>query len=144
LTLELVCALERFARLWQSTSFTTELAPVQWAALRFMARVAAERRTQAELAAYSGVVASSASRTVGSLSRKGLVAVRPGGRGRQTLVELTEDGHRLLARDPLRQLTATLAGLEREEKARLIDCFNRFAEIMVRLEFCGDAAAAES
>jgi DNA-binding MarR family transcriptional regulator len=134
LTLKAVTVLEQFSRILQSTCFTADLAPVQWSALRFISRAAPEQRTQAGLAAFSGVRTSSACRTVALLKRKGLVAVKPGADGgRQMYIELTEAGRSLLTRDPLRNLTDMVAGMDRGEKTRLLDRLGQMSAQLLSL-----------
>jgi DNA-binding MarR family transcriptional regulator len=131
LLVELVSALERFARLVHSTSFTNELASVQWSALRFLSRSQPEHRTQGHLAGFSGVAPSSASRTVAALARKGLITVRRSGPGRQTRIELTDAGRSMLNRDPLRGLARVLETLEEGEKRHLLARFDEIAAAML-------------
>lgn len=106
----------------QSLCFTKDLAPVQWSALRYLAKAGAAARTVSGLAAYSGVNQSSASRTIQLLQGKGLVTIETDPRdNRVRRVTLSQAGCDLLQRDPLATLAAAVDGLDAPEKLALGD-----------------------
>ena len=76
-TLAIAALMEQLGRQVQNLCFTEELAPVQWAALRYFAKAGPVARTASGLAAYSGVNVSSASRTIRLLRSKGLATIAP-------------------------------------------------------------------
>lgn len=106
---------EQLARQVQNICLTKELAPVQWSALRYLAKAGPSARTVSGLTAYSGVNQSSATRTVQLLLKKGLVDVRK--ERRFKLISLTDKGRELLARDPLEQLATAVQVLTPGDKA---------------------------
>ena len=118
---------EQLGRQVQNLCFTKELAPVQWAALRYLAKAGPAASTVSGLAAYSGVNVSSASRTVQALHGKQLVSVEMDSRdGRVRQVQLTEAGRHLLERDPLNVLAAAVeAALAVEERRALRDLLEK-------------------
>lgn len=81
-----------------------------------------------ELAAFSGVNPSSASRTVSLLKGKGLVTASadPDNQRRQT-IDLTEDGWNALNADPLADLLRVVSRLSLDDKITL----RRLTEIVV-------------
>jgi DNA-binding MarR family transcriptional regulator len=114
--------IEQLARRTQNLCFTKELAPVQWSALRFLAKAGASARTVSGLAAYSGVNQSSASRTIQLLADKKLVEVGIDTEdARIRLVSLTSAGRELLERDPLFALAAAVERLDPTEQVALRD-----------------------
>lgn len=114
--------LEQLGRQVQALCFTKDLAPVQWSALRFLAKAGASARTVSSLATYSGVRLSSASRTAQLLLSKGLVTVQPHpDDNRFKQITLTEAGRDLLQRDPLEALAAAVDSLGGQDQLALRD-----------------------
>lgn len=113
--------IEQLGRQVQNLCFTRELAPVQWSALRYFAKVGPSARTVSGLAAYSGVNLSSASRTIQLLHKKGLAEISAvPGDNRVRRVSLTSAGRALLERDPLYGLAeAADEALNMEEQTGL-------------------------
>jgi DNA-binding MarR family transcriptional regulator len=105
------------------------LKPVQWEALRYLARANRFSRTPGALAAYLGSTKGTVSQTLTTLERKGLVAKREGDRDRRSVrLAVSEAGDRLLARDPLRHARAVLDALDdalREELGRGLEAWLR-------------------
>lgn len=125
---EVTLLIEHLSRLVHGLGYTERLAPVQWSALRYFARVEGGKRTVSGLAAFSGVNPSSASRTVGLLRDKGLIEtfVEPGDQRRQK-IELTAEGWQILAMDPLSDLLTVISRLATDDKVAL----RRLAEALV-------------
>lgn len=114
--------MEQLVRQVQNLCFTKDLAPVQWSALRFLAKAGPAARTVSGLAAYSGVNQSSASRTIQLLQKKGLVSIGTDPQdNRIRRVALSESGRDLLTRDPLATLAAAVETLKPEQKESLRD-----------------------
>ncbi len=112
--------IELIARRIQNMCFTKDLAPVQWSALRFLAKAGPAARTASGLAAYSGVNQSSASRTIQLLARKQLVVISVDDNdGRVRRISLSPKGQRLLERDPLFTLVAAMERLAPDEQIAL-------------------------
>ncbi|MBI5162955.1 MAG: MarR family transcriptional regulator [Magnetospirillum sp.] len=104
--------LEHVARMVQVACFTDKLPPVQWSALRYLARADTVDRSIGGLSAFSGVNRSSASRTIAALAKKGLITAELHDKGRRNRkVELTSAGWRMLDDDPLEALAHHLASL---------------------------------
>lgn len=105
--------IERFTCALARRETAHGLNPAQWAALRYIAEPGGEN----ELPTISGfarlrlTTLSSASQTVSSLVRLGLVARASAPDKRQRPLELTPEGQALLKRDPLRHLGTVIAGL---------------------------------
>lgn len=105
--------IERFTCALARRETAQGLNPAQWAALRYIA----DPGKETELPTISGfarlrlTTLSSASQTVSSLVRLGLVARSAAADRRQRPLELTENGRTLLKRDPLRHLGVLIAGI---------------------------------
>ncbi len=108
--------LERFACALARRESANGLNPAQWAALRYIAQPAetAEIPTISGFARLRLTTPSSASQTVSSLVRLGLVARASAPDKRQRPLELTAEGRLLLKRDPLRHLATLVAGISSE------------------------------
>jgi DNA-binding MarR family transcriptional regulator len=105
--------LERFTCALARRESAHGLNPAQWAALRYIAHPGSEM----ELPTISGfarlrmTTLSSASQTVSSLVRAGLVTRAAAPDKRQRPLQITAEGQLLLKRDPLRHLGTLIAGL---------------------------------
>ena len=112
----IVNQLERFACALARRESAHGLNPAQWAALRYIAQRAGEQEppTISGFARLRLTTPSSASQTVSSLVRLGLVTRASAADKRQRPLELTVEGHALLKRDPLRHLASLVAGLSTE------------------------------
>ena len=118
--------IEQLGRQVQNICFTKDLAPVQWSALRFLAKSASAARNVSGLAAYSGVNASSASRTIQQLLQKKLVSIATGPwDNRVKTVSLTQSGRDLLERDPLDNLADVVSLLTPAEQVALRDILEK-------------------
>ena len=112
----IVNQLERFACALARREAAQGLNPAQWAALRYIAQSAGEQEvpTISGFARLRLTTPSSASQTVSSLVRLGLVARASAADKRQRPLELTQQGQTLLKRDPLKHLASMVAGLSSE------------------------------
>lgn len=120
--------LEQTARNIYEDRGPAHLHPVQWSALRFFARANRSARSVAGLARYLGVTLGPASRTVGALRKNGLVDARKDPRdGRSSIISLTEEGRRVLERDPILRLAGAIEDLPGEHAAALGDCLARLS-----------------
>lgn len=112
--------LELTSRMLHSRGYAYDLFPAQWVALRYFARARQDLRTASELARFQGLANGPVSRTVRTLVQKGLLrkaADQP--KGRAELLELTEVGQGLLARDPMAKLAEVLVTLGAEEQTAM-------------------------
>jgi DNA-binding MarR family transcriptional regulator len=104
---ELIGRLDRLARTGERLG---ALNPVQWEALRYLARANRFSRTPAALAEYLGSTRGTVSQTLIALEAKGFVAKRASARdGRSVDLGLTKSGHAALADDSLAELAGDLA-----------------------------------
>ncbi len=112
----IVNQLERFACALARRECSQGLNPAQWAALRYIAQSPGEQEipTISGFARLRLTTPSSASQTVSSLVRLGLVTRASAADKRQRPLELTAEGQTLLKRDPLRHLASMVAGLSTE------------------------------
>lgn len=108
--------LERFACALARRESADGLNPAQWAALRYIAQSPVEREipTISGFARLRLTTPSSASQTVSSLVRMGLVTRASAADRRQRPLRLTAQGETLLKRDPLRHLASMVAGISSE------------------------------
>ncbi len=98
------------------------LKPSQWTVLRYLAGAAEEARTIGAVARYHLVTHSSASQTVSSLRRAGMVTTTTGEDARVTVVHLTEQAREALRRaDPLLPLGVAIDRLPLQRRTALAD-----------------------
>lgn len=98
------------------------LGPVQWRALRYFATAAASASTLTAYSSHHATTKASASKTLNSLIRKGLMRRIPNpADARSHFIELTETGRRLLAEDPIRPLTAAIGRLGEHDRAAVAE-----------------------
>ncbi len=120
--------LDRLGRMARGLQYAEGLNPAQWESLRFIVRANRYSRTPSALAVYLGTTKGTASQTLIALERKGYITRVPDPNDRRvTHLDLTDDGGRVLARDPLstlsravRQLPDGVAGPLSEGLARLV------------------------
>ena len=111
--------LERLARLIRQASHANALHPVQWEALRYLARANQFSNSPGALAKYMGATKGTVSQTVLSLAKKGLVTKTERlGDSRSIALQLTEQGEKLLGDDPLRDLEKSIAALSDKTRKR--------------------------
>jgi DNA-binding MarR family transcriptional regulator len=105
--------LERFTCALARRETAHGLNPAQWAALRYISNPGgtSELPTISGFARLRLTTLSSASQTVSSLVRLGLVTRAAAPDKRQRPLELTAEGQVLLKRDPLRHLGTLIAGV---------------------------------
>ena len=111
--------LERLARLIRQAGHASSLHPVQWEALRYLARANQFSNSPGALAKYMGATKGTVSQTVLSLVKKGLVT--KGARAadsRCVALELSEQGKKLLRDDPLLSVEKSIATLSDKTRKR--------------------------
>ena len=111
---------ELAARSLHSAGFSDGLYPAQWSALRDLATAGPTERSSAKLARFQQIAVGPVTRTVRTLVAKGLVSEGPSaGHHRSKQLNLTDEGIRILARDPLIAVDAELAKLPQRD-ARIL------------------------
>ncbi len=111
--------LERLARLIRSAGHSTGLHPVQWEALRYLARANRFSNSPGALAKYLGATKGTVSQTVLALVKKNLVnkSARLAD-SRSVALTLTEQGTNVLSDDPLQHLEKSIAALNDKTQKR--------------------------
>lgn len=101
--------LERIGRLGRVDEKAADLYPVQWTALRYLARANRFSRTPVALSRYLGATRGTTSQTLMALERKGYVKRRPSPRDRRSVeLTLTDKAVAALARDPIMALVSSI------------------------------------
>lgn len=112
--------LERLARLAHGEAHSAGLKPVQWQALRYLARANRFSRSPSALAAYLGATKGTVSQTLMALERKQLLSKQADGADRRSLrLELTPAATTLLRQDPMLTLSAAIDTLSAPQQAEL-------------------------
>ncbi len=103
--------INRLGRTIHCLQFAQGLNPAQWEALRFLVRANRYSRTPSALAEYLQTTKGTASQTLNS-RRQGLCPPRGRARDRRAVrIDVTDNGHAVLRRDPLQCLEASAAAL---------------------------------
>lgn len=123
--------LERTMRLYQAISYTDDLRPAQWQALRFFATAPAEKRSLGDFAEARVSTMETTSTTVTGLVNRGfLVRSR---RDRNVGVQVTEKGRRYLEKsDPAKRLSYAIAKIPTEQRETLDDALARIMDTLER------------
>lgn len=113
---DLADLLVHLARLAQSAA-NSPLTAAQWTALRYFARANTFSRTPSAFSEFHATTRGTASQTVKSLVALGLLARQAhASDGRSARIEVTADGHAMLAQDPLGSLRSVLATLPQPDR----------------------------
>lgn len=101
--------IDRLERLARSGDQAAEINPVQWKAMRYLARANRFSRTPAALAEYLASTRGTVSQTLISLEEKGIVAREQSRRDKRSIeLSLTAAGLRMLKKDPLLALAGDI------------------------------------
>jgi DNA-binding MarR family transcriptional regulator len=120
--------LERLARLLRQAGHAQGLNPVQWEALRYLARCNALSHSPGAMARYLGSTKGTVSQTVKSLVAKGLVMKQVDVKDhRGVALHLTNSGRAVLIDDATQVLQADIAELSDKTRRR----FDRALEILL-------------
>jgi DNA-binding MarR family transcriptional regulator len=120
--------LERLARLLRQAGHAQGLNPVQWEALRYLARCNALSHSPGAMARYLGSTKGTISQTVKSLVAKGLVLKQVDVKDhRGVALHLTDSGRAVLIDDATQVLQADIAELSDKTRRR----FDRALEILL-------------
>lgn len=122
--------LERLSRVLQNEAHAGGLKPTQWEVLRYLDRANRFSRTPSGMTAYLGMTKGTVSQTLNALERKGLVRKTADAADKRLVhLDLTRDGARMLASDPLESIlkaeTSATTALERQLEALLGDLLRR-------------------
>jgi DNA-binding MarR family transcriptional regulator len=124
--------IERLGRLLHSELYAEGMPPVQWQALRYLARANRFSCTPTALGLYLGVTKGTVSQTVNALVRKKLVRKDPDPSDRRSLsLALTARGRMLLVRHPAQAVAQALAALPTATREALGDGLSRLLDAML-------------
>ncbi|GAB5505561.1 MAG: MarR family transcriptional regulator [Rhizobiaceae bacterium] len=112
--------IDRLARIAAHDAHTAGLKPVQWEALRFLARANRFSRTPGALTAYLGATKGTVSQTLMTLERAGYVEKSADDADRRTVrLELTDAGKDMLARDGTERMQSALKSIGEADREAL-------------------------
>jgi DNA-binding MarR family transcriptional regulator len=104
--------IERMGRLARARESGSDLNPAQWEAIRYLARANRFSRRPSAVAHWLASGKGTTSQTLMALERKGILTRQPEGRDKRgTRLDLTERGRELAGRDPLADLSRSIARL---------------------------------
>ena len=130
---DIMVLLERIARILQNDGHSEGLKPTQWEALRYFARANRFSRSPSALTAYLGMTKGTVSQTMSALERKGLIDKTTGEADRRHIqIEVTAKGEKLLTRDPLENLSASLSKLPAGQRKELKEGLGDFLRATLR------------
>jgi DNA-binding MarR family transcriptional regulator len=125
---ESLAKLERLARLLRQSGHAKGLNPVQWEALRYLARCNALSQSPGAMAKYLGSTKGTVSQTIKALEKKSLLSKQVDPKdSRGVLLYLTEAGRALLADDDLNVVKADITELSDKTRRR----FDRALEALL-------------
>ena len=117
---ETIAMIDRLARIAAHDAHTAGLKPVQWEALRFLARANRFSRTPGALTAYLGATKGTVSQTLMTLERAGYVEKSADDADRRTVrLELTDTGRDMLARDGTERMRSALKSISEADREAL-------------------------
>lgn len=131
---EIAELLVHLARAARAEDGGATLTPAQWTALRYLARANDASRTPSGFASFHATTRGTATQTLKTLEARGLIGRAPARRdGRSVCYDLTDAGRGLLAEDPLRDLSGSIAALPAVLQTALADALPRLvADIAAR------------
>jgi DNA-binding MarR family transcriptional regulator len=107
-----IADVERLARLMRQASHAHGLVPVQWEALRYLARANRFSNAPGALARYLGTTKGTISQTLLTLEKRGLIQKHlRGGDARSVTLALTPAAEALMSHDPQNGLVGSAADL---------------------------------
>ena len=139
------------ARLVHGGAADPSLTPAQWTALRYFACANRFSRTPSAFSQFHATTRGTASQTVKSLIALGLLERHANeADGRSALIEVTPEGRRKLATDPLADLSRCIDALEAPRRAMLIEALYDIAEALAQMRAtptfgnCGDCGHCDT
>ncbi|PVZ50398.1 MarR family winged helix-turn-helix transcriptional regulator [Thalassobacter stenotrophicus] len=125
---ELLVHIGRAAR---SEDAGSALTAAQWTCLRFFARANGSTRTPSGFASFQATTRGTASQTIKSLERMGLVTGTRSDRDRRSVsFDLTDRGSETLVQDPLRDLIDVIDTLGTVERDRFLATLSQLASTL--------------
>lgn len=125
--------IDRLGRMTRELQYVDGLNPAQWEALRYLNRANRYSRTPGGVAEFLGATKGTISQTVSALESKGLIARTPSDRDRRVcLIDLTDEGHRMIARDPVRCIETIVGSMDEATAAQMVGGLGR---LMASLQF---------
>ncbi len=125
--------IDRLGRMTRELQYVDGLNPAQWEALRYLNRANRYSRTPGGVADFLGATKGTISQTVSALESKGLIARTPSDRDKRVcLIDLTAEGERMIARDPVRCIETIVGGMDDRTAALMVDGLGR---LMASLQF---------
>lgn len=119
---ETMAMIERLARIAAHDAHTAGLKPVQWEALRFLARANRFSRTPGALTAYLGATKGTVSQTLIALERAGYIDKSTDTADRRTVrIALTAAGRKMLIRDGTEPMERALGSLNEADRQALMN-----------------------
>lgn len=114
--------MEQIALLSYGQGYSDGLRPAQWAALRYFGRAEPQARTVGRFAQHNMVTPGSASQTIQTLVKRGMLVRLPAEHDRRShRVDLTEQGRRALVSDPIVRLVDAIRKLDSGDSVKLAD-----------------------
>ena len=114
--------MEQIALLSYGQGYSDGLRPAQWAALRYFGRAEAQARTVGRFAQHNMVTPGSASQTIQTLVKRGMLVRLPADHDRRShRVDLTEQGQSALISDPIVRLVDAIRKLDSGDSVKLAD-----------------------
>lgn len=114
--------IERLGRLLRAERHAQGLNPVQWEALRYLARCNRFSNTPGALAAYLPATKGTVSQTLIALEQKGLIErLDDPLSARVTRLAITAAGRKLSAKDPIGELTGAIESIPSAKASELAD-----------------------
>lgn len=115
----------------RSEDSRSALTAAQWTCLRFFARANGSTRTPSGFASFQATTRGTASQTVKSLEKMGLVTGTRSDRDRRSVsFDLTDQGHKMLAQDPLRDLIEMIDTLKTADRDRFLATISLLASTL--------------
>jgi DNA-binding MarR family transcriptional regulator len=119
------------SRAAQSEDARSGLTAAQWTCLRFFARANGTTRTPSAFASFQATTRGTASQIIKSLERRGLVVRTRSDRDRRSVsFDLTGEGRRMMAQDPLHDLVRLIDGLGETEGGRFLTTLSRLSSAL--------------
>ena len=130
---KIVELIDRLSRIAHTLQFAEGLNPAQWEALRYIAKANRNSCSPGALAEFMGSTKGTVSQTLKALESKGLIGrERRDGNRRAVQVSITDEGRRLLEKDPLCAISDALALCSDSDQADLVNGMERLLGAMQR------------
>lgn len=114
--------MEQIALMSYGQGYSDGLRPAQWAALRYFDRSETPARTVGRFAQHNMVTPGSASQTIQTLVKRGMLVRIPAEHDRRShRVDLTERGKTAISSDPIERLVDAIKNLDGGDGVKLAD-----------------------